>query len=345
MFSLQSLEIPIIAAPMAGGVTTPELVGAVGGAGGFGFVAGGYLTAEELAHDIVVAQSAEVLFGVNVFLPDDTPFSPKVDAALVSYREALAPLAAELGVEVGPADHDRDDWNAKVELLVEKPVPVISCTFGAPSEETVERWHSVGTCVMVTVTDADEAKRAAANGVDALIVQGPEAGGHRGTFTTPEVPGNTPLLELVQEVRDVVDLPLVAAGGLMTGQAIRSALDAGAFAAQLGTAFLLTPEAGTHPAYRAAIRERRYAETLPTRAFTGRFARGLVNAFVESFHDLAPAAYPSVYTMTLPIRKAAAAAGDADALALWAGSGWREAREAHAGDIVRDLWAEASRRG
>ncbi|NLE96750.1 MAG: hypothetical protein GX596_02020 [Propionibacterium sp.] len=343
MFSLQSLEIPIIAAPMAGGVTTPELVGAVGGAGGVGFVAGGYLSAEGLAHDMV-AQSAKVLFGVNVFLPDDSPFSPKVDAALTTFREALAPLAEELGVEVGPAAHDRDDWTAKAELLVEKPVPVISCTFGTPNEQVVERWQGVGTCVMVTVTNADEAKRAAAAGVDGLIVQGPEAGGHRGTFTTAAVPGNTPLVELLAEVRSAVDLPMVAAGGLMTGAAIRGVLDAGAFAAQLGTAFLLTPEAGTAPAYRAALAERRYVETIPTRAFTGRFARSLANAFVERFHDVAPAAYPSVYSMTLPIRRAAAAAGDPDALALWAGTGWREAREAHAGDIVRDLWAEASKR-
>lgn len=343
MFSLQSLEIPIIAAPMAGGVSTPELVGAVGAAGGFGFVAGGYRTAAQLSDDIDLAQSAEVHFGVNVFLPDESPFRPDVEAALAVFRQELAPIAEELGVEVGQPVHDRDDWAAKVELLISKPVPAVSCTFGTPSEEVVKRLRAEGTAVMVTVTDAHEAKLAAATGVDALIVQGPEAGGHRGTFLTSDLPGTTPLLDLLGEVRRVVDLPLIAAGGLTNGRAIRAALDAGATAVQLGTAFLLSDEAGTGPAYRRALRERTYADAIPTRAFTGRFARSLENEFVRRFHKIAPAAYPSVHTMTLPIRRAAAVAGRADYLAMWAGTGWHEAREAPAAQIARDLWEDANR--
>lgn len=340
MFSLQSLEIPLIAAPMAGGVSTPELVGAVGAAGGCGFVAGGYLTADQLASDIHLAQSASVLFGVNVFVPDEPPAGDQSEV-LAAYRDAIAPVAERLGVEVGEPLPGDDDWDAKIDLLCSTPVPMVSFTFGAPPKEVVDALHDEETYVLVTVTTVEEALAGAASGADALVVQGPEAGGHRGTFVAADEPGSTPLPLLLAEVREAVELPLVAAGGLTTGPSLRAALDAGAYAAQLGTAFLLADEAGTPTAIRKALTDPHFIETRLTRAFTGRWARSLENEFARDFTHLAPPLYPQVNAMTRPIRTAALAARDPQALSLWAGTTWRDAQPGPAADILRGLWTAA----
>ena len=192
----------------------------------------------------------------------------------------------------------------------------------------------------VTVTTAAEARTAHDAGADALVVQGVEAGGHRGSFDDA-APGDLGLLALLQLVRAVSDLPLVAAGGLMTGPGIAGALAAGARAVQLGTVFLLSPEAGTAPAQRGMVGTE--APTGLTRAFTGRTARGIVNRFQREHSADAPRAYPEVHHLTAPLRAAAHAAGDAEAVNLWAGQAHALAAPEPAGDLVRRLAAEARR--
>ena len=190
----------------------------------------------------------------------------------------------------------------------------------------------------MTVTTPGEARVAAAAGAHALVVQGVEAGGHRGTFDDA-APGDIGLLALLQLVRATVDLPLVATGGIATGRAVAAVLAAGAAAAQLGTAFMLCPEAATAPAHRDAIAGD--GDTALTRAFTGRTARGVVNRWMREHGAQAPSAYPDVHHLTAKIRAAAREQGDPDGFHLWAGQAHTLARPVPAGELVRQLAAEA----
>ncbi|WP_224282152.1 nitronate monooxygenase, partial [Streptomyces sp. LS1784] len=248
---LDELVVPVIGAPMAGGPSTPELVAAVNRAGGLGFLAAGMKTAAGMSEQIAAVRKAtDRPYGVNLFVPGP----PGDRAAVAAYRERLRPEAERWGVtlpeEIGP---DRDDWEAKLAALLADPVPVVSYTFGLPTAEEAAALRAVGTTQVGTVTTPEEARAAEAVGMDALCVQGPEAGGHRGTHRVADEPGELPLLELLPAVREVTALPLVAAGGLGDGAAVAAALRAGAAAVQLGTALLRSDESGASPAHRAAL--------------------------------------------------------------------------------------------
>ncbi|WP_040812981.1 nitronate monooxygenase [Nocardia concava] len=330
---LDELGTPIVLAPMAGGPSTPELAAAVSEAGGLGFVAAGYLPAAELGARIKATRAlTSRVFGVNLFFPSE----PSPTARFSPYIEELA-----REFPLGEAKHDSDDWDAKLDLLVAEPVAVVSTTFGCPSAAEIERLHAVGTEVWVTVTTVAEARHAVAAGADALIAQGAEAGGHRGTFVddpAEDLDDPLGLLALVQLLRAAVEVPIVAAGGISTGEALAGVLAAGAAAAQIGTAFLRCPEAGTAPFIRAAITAD--TPTMLTRAFTGRRARGLRNRFMVE-HTGAPAAYPEIHYATGPLRAAARAAGNAEEVNLWAGQAHSLAPELPAGELVRKLSADA----
>jgi len=332
---------PVIVAPMAGGPTTPGLITAAAEAGAVGIVAAGYKSARALRAelDAVTAATSEP-FGVNVFVPGASAADP---AAVASYLAAIAADARDVGAEPGDATWDDDDWAAKVADLIEHPVPIVSFTFGCPEPDVIAALRAAGSSVWVTVTDPQEAGQAAAAGADCLCVQGAEAGAHRGTFTNPlggtgtaDAEAGGGLLDLIMAVRGVIDLPLVAAGGIMDAGGVAGVLAAGASAAQCGTAFLRCPESGAHPAYKAALADPRFTVTAVTRAFSGRPARGLVNKFMVDHQD-APAAYPEVNNATRPIRAAAAAAGDTDRMSLWAGLGYRAATTRPAGEVIDQL--------
>ena len=334
------LTFPVVAAPMAGGPTTPELVAAVSEAGAFGFLAAGMLTPAALAAQI--DRTAELTarpFGVNLFVPQ-----PDTGADLTAYRERLLAVAREYDVELGEAKWDDDAYPAKLDVVLEKRVPVVSFTFGPPSPSDVVRLHEAGSKVLVTVTTPEAAVRAADLGADALVLQGFEAGGHRSLFTDDaDQPGGGAeygALALLRLVAARVDVPLIAAGGLVHGGDVAAVLAAGAAAAQLGTVFLRADEAGTSDAHRKAlvVADR---ETAFTRAFSGRPARGLVNRFMDELSDGAPAAYPQINRMAGPVRKASAAAGDPEAISLWAGQTYALAYDASAAVIVERLKAEA----
>jgi nitronate monooxygenase len=332
-------RIPLVAAPMAGGPSTPELAAAVSGAGALGFLAGAMLTEDRLVEQIARVRSlTDEPFGVNLFVPSD-----RRDVDLDDYRSRVAETAGRYGAEPGPADWDDDSYPAKVQRLVDERIPVVSFTFGLPEASTVEQLHEVGSEVVVTVTTADEARQAARVGADAVCVQGMEAGGHRGVFhDDPEMPGGGPLLGLLPAIRSVraaVDLPVIAAGGLVHGADVAAVLTAGAVAAQLGTAFLVCDEAGTAQAQRTQMAEGQ-RQTDITRAFSGRPARGLVNRFMLDNTD-APAAYPQVNNLTKPMRGAAGKAGDAEAISMWAGQSYAHARPMPAADLVGLLRREA----
>jgi nitronate monooxygenase len=336
---LDRIDVPIVLAPLAGGPSTPQLAAAVTNAGGLGFLAAGYLSADSLREQIASARGMTAgPLGVNLFVPGREAASGPV----ADYAAAVTAAATEAGVELGTARFDDDAWDAKLTLLLDDPLPVISFTFGCPDPSVVSSIRAAGSEAWVTVTTAAEAERAAAAGADVLITQGAEAGGHRGGFIddpADDAAGGFGLLSLLQLVRAKTSTPLVAAGGISTGAGVAAVLSAGALAAQLGTAFLRSPEAGTAPVHRAALAQP--GQTAMTRAFTGRLARGIRNRFLDEYSPGAPAAYPYVHYLTAPLRAAGRSAGNPDLVNLWAGQTYELTSERPAAEIVTRLASEA----
>ncbi|GGK93912.1 oxidoreductase [Sphaerisporangium melleum] len=333
---LSALALPIVQAPLAGGPSTPELAAAVSAAGGLGFLAAGYRTAESVRSDIAAVRAlTDAPFGVNIFVPSPGPAD---QAAVQAYAGRLRGESERYGVPLGAPVADDDGWRGKLDVVTAERVPVVSFTFGTPPREVAGELRASGCLVLVTVTTPDEAVAAYESGADALVAQGVEAGGHRGGFTDDDT--DFGLLALLRLVLRATPLPVVAAGGIADGAGVAAVLAAGAVAAQLGTAFLRTPEAGTSPAHREALGSRRL--TAVTRAFTGRRARGLVNRFLREHTAEAPSAYPQVHHLTAPLRAAARRAGDAEGVNLWAGQGHALAEEVPAGELVRRLATEAA---
>jgi nitronate monooxygenase len=318
---------------MAGGPSTPELAAAVSSAGGLGFLAAGYRSPAEVAADIArTREMTQAPFGINLFLVADGPVD---HARLAAYARAIEPYARRHHVVLGEPHFDDDAFHAKVELVCSERVPIVSFTFGCPAPELVARLHELEIAVWVTVTEADEAIAAAQAGADALIVQGVEAGGHRGSFQDADGRGDVALLPLLRLIARVCDLPMIASGGIADGPGLAAVLAAGARAAQIGTAFMRCPEAATSDPHRDALNTT--TPTAITRAFSGRRARGIVNNFMRDHDDQAPAAYPHVNQITAPLRAAARQAADADAINLWAGQAHALAEARPAAELVLHL--------
>ncbi len=334
---LRTLREPIVQAPMAGGPSTPALAAAVAQAGGLGFLAAGYKSVDGVAQDVAaLRERSGAAFGVNLFVPSERPAEP---SRIEAYLRELAPEAERYGVALGPPRHDDDEWEAKLDLLEAERVALVSFTFGCPPAVVLTRLRAAGTETWVTITSPDEAAAAVSAGADGLVVQGVEAGGHRGAFADEPGDEGTGLLALLSLVRQGTNVPLVASGGIMTGAAIAAVLCAGASAAQLGTALMRTPEAGTSAPHRAALAAE--GRTGLTRAFSGRLARGIVNRFQCEHSATAPPAYPEIHHATSPLRAEARRRGDADGFNLWAGQAFGLGVEEPAAEVVRGLAADA----
>ena len=316
---------PVVLAPLAGGPSTPELAAAVTNAGGLGFVAAGYLRPEVFTEQLGRARElTDGPLGVNVFVLEDRAIDT---AALAAYARELAPEG-----ELGEPGFD-DDWlEEKLAAAIAGGASIVSTTFGPPPRWLADAAHGAGLQVWATVASLDDGRTALDAGADVLVAQGAEAGGHRASFDDGDE-HDLPLLDLLAQLRDL-GRPLVAAGGIVDRASADAARAAGASAVQAGTAFLLCPEAGTHPVHRAALQ--RAGETAVTRAFTGRRARGIVNRFMRD-HPNAPSAYPHVHHLTVPLRATARAAGDAERVNLWAGTRFASAHEQPAGAVVAAL--------
>jgi nitronate monooxygenase len=334
---LDELAVPVVQAPMAGGPSTPALAAAVNRGGGLGFLAAGYLTTERLAEDIeTLLASTDRPFGINLFVGGGYAADP---ARVQAYAQRLTAGAQRAGVRLGAPRFDDDSFADKLALVRDRAVPVVSFTFGAPPAQTVDDLHAAGSEVWMTVTSPAEAALGAALGADALIVQGFEAGGHRGVYVDDDAQSDLTLLSALQLVRAAVDRPLVGTGAIMTGGALAAVLALGAAAGQLGTAYLRSTEAGTSDVQRAATATD--STTVLTRAFSGRLARGIVNRWHREHGAAAPHAYPEVHHLTSPLRAHGRNAGDADLVNLWAGQAHRLAEERSAEGITRMLGAEA----
>jgi NAD(P)H-dependent flavin oxidoreductase YrpB (nitropropane dioxygenase family) len=353
--SLLSLpvDLPVLAAPMAGGPTTAALVTAAARAGSLGFLAAGYKTPDQLAGQIAEvrgqtgvgtgagAGAGTGVFGVNLFVPNPVPADP---AAFARYADALQAEADRYEVrldgralDLRALAADDDAWPDKVDLLLADPVPVVSFTFGLPAPSVFQAFRQAGTLTVQTVTSAEEARQATEAGADLLAVQASAAGGHSGTWTPDRIPAPIPLPELVAAVRSATSLPVVAAGGLSTPDEVAAVLRAGAVAVMAGTALLRSDESGASAVHRAALADPGRGEPVVTRAFTGRPARGLPNTFTEKYGPIAPAGYPALHYLTSPLRKAATAAGDPELVNLWAGTGYRTATTGPVATILADL--------
>ncbi len=334
---LAGLRVPVVLAPMAGGPSTPQLAAAVNRGGGLGFLAAGYLTVERLKNDIAGLRGLDDgPFGVNVFVGGGEPADVRT---VESYAQRLRPDAERAGVELGAPRFDDDAFEAKLELLRADAVAVVSFTFGAPARESIDALHAVGSEVWLTVTSPTEAIVAAELGADALVVQGVEAGGHRGVFIDDDGQSDLTLLAALQLVRAASDLPLVGAGAIMTGPALGAVLVAGASAGQVGSAYLRSAEAGTSQAQREATATD--GATVLTRAFSGRLARGIRNRWHNQHGAYAPRAYPEIHHLTSPLRAHGRAVGDPDLINLWAGQAHQLAQQLSAEEITANLWRDA----
>jgi nitronate monooxygenase len=327
---------PVLAAPMSGGATTPALVAAAAGIRSLGILAGGYLTAAALGEQIDAAGTRTDVIGVNLFAPHPLP----VDRAdYRRYRDLLLAEAETYGVDLPPAPLEDDDhWRDKIDLLLERPPAFVSFTFGIPEPSVLAGLHRAGSLLAQTVTSYAEAQRAAEAGIDALVVQSADAGGHSATLTPERTPVRMTLTDLLAQIRGAVDLPCLATGGIATPDAANAAIRSGAEAVLVGTALLLAPECGTSATHRSALLDRD-RETVVTRSFTGRPARGLRNRFIDTYDARAPLGYPALHHLTIALRRAAAAAGDPELVHLWAGTGYRSAEERPASETLLALAA------
>ena len=333
------LAHPIVQAPLAGGGDTPALVAAVAEAGALGFIGAAYLTPAQIAESAkAVRARTGRRFGISLF----APLPPVVPADPAAALARVASYYAELGLDrpVPPA-LAADTFDAQLAAALASGAAVFSFTFGVLPPAAIAAIKARGLFLMGTATTVDEAVALERAGVDAVVTQGSEAGGHRGTFLGDFDAGMVGTVALVPQVVDAVRVPVVASGGIMDGRGVAAALVLGAAAAQLGTAFLTCEEAGVPPAYKEAILGAREDGTRTTRAFSGRPARGIVNRFMREVEggDVLP--FPLQNALTRPLRTAAARANRAEFLSLWAGQGVRMARRQKAAELVARLSAEA----
>lgn len=338
------LSHPILQAPLAGGGDTPDLIAAVVEAGALGFIGAAYLTPPQIGE---VSRKVRALtarpFGINLFAPLPPPEAPRNPRLAL---ERVAPFYAELNLPLPeiptPTAGAFDDQFA---AALESGASVFSFTFGIPPARALEAVKARGMFLIGTATTVDEAVALEKAGVDAVVTQGSEAGGHRGTFAGDFDAGMVGTMALVPQVADAVTVPVIASGGIMDGRGIAAALVLGANAVQMGTAFLTCDEAGVPNAYKEAILGASEHDTRMTRAFSGRPARGIVNRFMneleraESADAILP--FPLQNALTRPLRNAAARQGRAEFLSLWAGQGLRLARRQSAADLIARLADEA----
>ncbi len=336
------IRVPIVGAPMGGGPSTPALVAAVSEAGGLGSLAGGYLTPDRLRADIAAVRAATSKpFAVNLFAP--TPAEP-------SEEEMEAALAAvepyRLGLELPPRPTAEGPWaenfDDQVAVVVEERVPVVSFTFGLLPAASMAALHDAGSLLVGTATTVEEAVTLVSAGSDLVCAQGSEAGAHRGTFLASAEESLIGTLALVPQVCDAVDVPVLAAGGIMDGRGVAAVLGLGAGAAVLGTAFLRCPEAGTSAPYRRALAAATETSTAVTTKITGRAARGIENRLMRDLRDVAVPSYPVMHTLTADLRRRAAERDEPDLMSLWCGQGIRLGTELPAGDLVRRLADDAA---
>ena len=346
MTLLKTLDLtyPIVQAPMAG-ATTPELAATVSNFGGLGSLGGGTTAPDVLNSQInTIRTLTDRPFMINLMVLSEHD-STTLDSAIPTW---LSSYYQENDIEIDLPKHPALSFAEQLQVLYDNPVPVASFTFGIITSAQVQRLQSLGTRVVGTTNHPLEAKAWADIGADAVCVQGSEAGGHRGGWLPQSASDPLGLLTLISQTRACTDIPLIAAGGIMTGQAIKAIQTAGAELAQIGTAFLTTDKCGINDIYKQALidasQDKRSAETRLTRLFSGKQARGLLNDYLrdfaqyESAHELPP--YPQLNAMTKFLRADAKKNLDPERQSLWAGQGVALVRKERTVELLERLVKE-----
>jgi nitronate monooxygenase len=338
------LKLPILQAPMASIATAP-LVAAVSGAGALGCLGSATMTPAEVEAEVQAVRAVngdEVPFALNFFVHR----APRVDEWEAAWmRRRIEPYQRELGAEPGPLSVAPPFDGEMLERVLALRPPVVSFHFGLPAGEALAALRGAGVKLLATATTATEARQLQAAGVDAIIAQGAEAGGHRGTFASSYSEGQIGTMALVPQIVDAVSLPVIAAGGIADGRGIAAALMLGASAVQLGTAFLGCPEAKLDPLYRRTLLEPRAAHTRITTVMTGRPARAIVTRFIDEMaaEEGRTLEFPLQRALTVPLGKAGAARGTPEFLPMWSGQAAPLLRQLPAAELVAALARETER--
>ena len=328
-----NISKPIIQAPMAG-VTSPAFVAACCEAGVLGFIGAGYLNGQETQTFIQdVKKLTDKVFGVNLFVQEE----PRIDITILQEaRMALQPIYDELGIQGISTVVSTEVFEAQVQAVLDENVQVVSFTFGLPSENVLHRLKEKGIFVIGTATTLEEALAVEAAGLDAVVLQGSEAGGHRGSFQEPMQ--LIPIRDLIKQVMGNIQIPAIAAGGIMTKEHVDEMLALGVKAVQVGTALLTAEECTVSEYHKEAILNSKEIGTCLTRAFTGKPARGLKNKFTEQLKHAVVAPYPLQHHLTTKIRQVSAETGRPEYLSLWMGENSYMAKRAPAKEIIDSLW-------
>lgn len=339
---LLKIKYPILQAPMAGGPTTAQLVAAVSNAGGLGSLGAGYLSADAIRTAIqAIRAQTDRPFAVNLFVPG----KKSVDAQQIAQmQELLSPWRRAVGLSDEKVEFSSEpDFMAQVEVVLAEKVPVFSFTFGIPEISIIQQLKRQHIRVIGTATTVHEAMLLQSAGVDAIVAQGAEAGGHRGTFAGDFANSLIGTMALVPQVVDHVSLPVIASGGIMDGRGLVASLALGAMGVQMGTAFLTSAESGAHPLYKERVLKSQDVSTVVTNVFSGKPARGLLNQFIADMTphttDILP--YPIQNSLTSGIRKAAGLQNQPEMMSLWAGQAGSLSTTQSAAEIVQRIVDEA----
>ncbi|MER1956573.1 MAG: nitronate monooxygenase [Solibacillus sp.] len=327
-----TLQHKIIQAPMAG-ITTPSFVAACCEAGALGSVGAGYLNGAETQKFIQAVKAlTDKPFSVNLFIQEE----PRIDiGVLQDARAALQPIYEDLGIPDTQRVVSTEVFEGQIQAILDEGVKIVSFTFGIPSEEVMNRLKNEGVFLIGTATTIDEALAVQAAGFDAVVVQGSEAGGHRGSFTQELVLVST--AELVKTAKEQLIIPIIAAGGIMNKEHADHMFTLGADFVQIGTALMTTYECKASQVHKNAILTSEQESTTLSKAFTGKFARGIKNKFTEELKDAKVAPYPIQHYLTLHIRKESAIQNKPEYLSLWMGENGYLAREASVQDIIDSM--------
>jgi len=337
------ISYPIIQAGMAGGVTTPELVAAVSNAGGLGTLGAGYMKANQVKEAIQqIKNLTDQPFAVNLFVPEKVELHAeeieKANELLSPYREALQVDKPEVKAP------NHISFKEQVEVIIEEKVDVCSFTFGLPSPAVINRLQAENIILIGTATTVNEARLVEKQGLDMVVMQGSEAGGHRGTFATDFSDAMIGTMSLVPQTVDHVKIPVIAAGGIMDGRGVLAALTLGAQAVQMGTCFVTAVESDAKPLHIDALLNSTEEETVVTSVISGKPARGIRNEFIEQmtpFEAVLPG-YPILNSLTSPIRAEAAKQKRPEWIHLWSGQSPRLSQRIPAKAMIDQIIAKVN---
>ncbi|VVC77207.1 Nitronate monooxygenase [Aquicella siphonis] len=340
---LLKIDLPLIQAPMAGNITSAELIANVSNAGGLGSLGAGYMTPENMRKAIADIRSlTDRPFAVNLFIPREPLVTTKQMNAMTSRLRKLYPALASVIKPVKPPYVP--SFEEQLQVILEENIPVFSFTFGVLSAAWVKKLKHQQVRMIGTATSVAEARLLEKKGIDMVIAQGYEAGGHRGSFLTPGEQSLIGGMALIPQMADAVSVPVIAAGGIMDARGILAALLLGASGVQMGTAFITCPEAKAHPRYQQALLHAQDQDTVLTRVFSGKLARGLRNRFIQEMHEHEQEIldYPAQHALTKPLRDTAAKKNQLDYLSLWSGQASSLCRMERADRLVKS-WDKAVR--